>query len=109
MANIWLMTPEKNIIQQVVYDFKLNTKFPNNFEVKVFPIDGYKDYYCAFFDADDSGVFNQSAKWIAPSCEVAPTGNFIIMRKKWIDGEEQTVKMEITPKEFKQRYLMSKK
>jgi hypothetical protein len=63
------------------------------------------DYYVVFFDANDGGKYNASAKWIAPHCQVASTGNFIIMRKKWFDGEEKTVEMEITPKEFRAKYL----
>jgi len=105
MANIWLMTPEKNIIQQIKYDFKISTYFPNGFECRQFYVRGIMEYYVIFFDAEDGGFYNQSAKWVAPFCNVAPTGNFIIMRKKWIDGEEHTIEMEITPREFKRQYL----
>lgn len=104
-VNVWLMTPANKNIQQVKYDFNLHSKFPNGLECSLFLINGYDDYYVVFYDRDDEGAYNQSAKWIAPNCEVAPTGNFIIMRKKWIDGDEHTVEMEITPKEFKQKYL----
>lgn len=105
VANIWVMKPNSPSIQQVKYDFKLSTKFPNGFECRQFCITDIMDYYVVFFDADDSGAYNQSAKWIASHCGVAPTGYFVVMRKKWIDGEEHTVEMDITPKEFKQRYL----
>lgn len=99
------MTPEKNVIQQIKYDFKLIEYFPNGFECRQFCINGIMDYYVVFFDADDGGDYNKSAKWIAPFCDVAPTGNFIIMRKKWIGEEEHTIEMGITPRDFKRRYL----
>lgn len=105
IANIWLMTPDNKNIQQVKYDFKLGTKFPNNFECRQFLIDDIFDYYVVFFDAENGGAYNQSAKWIASSCDVLPTGNFVVMRKKWIDGKEHTIEMGISPKDFKQKYL----
>ena len=109
IANVWLMSPDniniKKNIKSVPYDFNLTSYFPNNFEVCVFPVDGYKDYYGVFFDAEDGRCYNTSAKWIAPHCQVEPTGHFIIMRKKWIDDDEETFEMEITPKEFKAKYL----
>ena len=105
VANVWVMKPNSPSIQQVKYDFELSSKFPNGFECRQFCITDIMDYYVVFFDADDSGDYNQSAKWIAPHCGVAPTGNFVVMRKKWFGDEEHTVEMEITPKEFKQRYL----
>jgi len=105
VANVWVMKPNSPSIQQVKYDFELSSKFPNGFECRQFCIKDIMDYYVVFFDADNSGDYNPSAKWIAPHCGVAPTGNFVVMRKKWIGDEEHTVEMEITPKEFKQRYL----
>ena len=105
VANVWVMKPNYPSIQQVKYDFELSSKFPNGFECRQFCITDIMDYYVVFFDADDSGDYNQSAKWIASHCGVAPTGNFVVMRKKWFGDEEHTVEMEITPKEFKQRYL----
>ena len=99
------MTPNFPIIQQVKYNFELSTKFPKGFECFQFCINDIMDYYVVFFDADNSGAYNQSAKWIASHCGVEPTGNFIVMQKKWIDDMEHTVEMDITPKEFKQRYL----
>ena len=105
VANVWVMKPNSPSIQQVKYDFELSSKFPNGFECRQFCITDIMDYYVVFFDADDSGDYNQSAKWIASHCGVAPTGNFVVMRKKWFGDEEHTVEMEITPKEFKQRYL----
>ena len=105
VANVWVMKPNSPSIQQVKYDFELSSKFPNGFECRQFCITDIMDYYVVFFDADDSGAYNQSAKWIASHCGVAPTGNFVVMRKKWFGDEEHTVEMEITPKEFKQRYL----
>lgn len=106
MANIWLITPDNDKIAQVKYDFKLSTKFrQGHFECRQFLIDDIMDYYVVFFDAENGGAYNASAKWIAPSCGVAPTGNFIVMRKKWINGEEHTVEMGISPKDFKKKYL----
>jgi hypothetical protein len=108
-AKVWVMSPDKQVIQKVKYDFELRSKFPRGFECRQFCIDDIMDYYVVFFDAEEGGAYNASAKWIAPHCGVAPTGNFIIMRKKWIetedDCEEYTVEMDITPKEFKKQYL----
>ena len=106
IASVWLMTPDNNNIQQAKYDFKLDTKFrKGRFECRQFLIDDIMDYYVVFFDADDGGAYNASAKWIASSCGIPPTGNFIVMRKKWIDGKEHTVEMDISPKDFKNKYL----
>lgn len=104
--SIWIMSPNDFKIQKTKYNFKLRSKFPNGFECKQFCINGIMDYYVVFFDADDSGAYNASAKWIAPYCGVAPTGNFIIMRKKWIGEEEVTVEIGISPAEFKKQYLL---
>ncbi len=108
VANVWVMTPNNANIQQVKYNFELRSKFPNGFECFQFLIDDIMDYYVVFFDADDSGAYNQSAKWVAGYCGVAPTGNFIIMRKKLIDDEEHIVEINITPKELKQKYWINK-
>jgi hypothetical protein len=105
MANIWLMSPDNKNIQVVKYDFKLGDKFPNLFECRQFWINDIMEYFVIFFDAEDGGAYNASAKWVAPYCGVAPTGNFIVMRKKWIGGEEHTINMDISPKDFKQKYL----
>ena len=103
--SIWIMSPTNSNIQKVKYDFQLRSKFPRNFECRQFLINDIMDYYVVFFDADDGGQYNASAKWIAPYCGVAPTGNFIIMRKKWIDDEEFIVEMDISPAQFKKKYL----
>jgi hypothetical protein len=106
IASVWLMSPDNKNIQQAKYDFSLYSKFrKGHFECRQFLIDDIMDYYVVFFDAEDGGVYNESAKWIAPSCGVLPTGNFIVMRKKWIDGKEHTVEMDISPKDFKNKYL----
>jgi len=109
IANVWLMTPNSKNIQKVKYDFTLSSMFPNNFECRQFCINDIDDYYVVFFDAEDGGAFNSSAVWVASYCGVAPTGNFIIMRKKWFHTEddyaEYTVEMNITPKELKKIYL----
>jgi len=109
-AKVWLMTPDNKNIQSVPYDsvpydFNIKKYFPNGFECRQYCINNIMDYYVVFFDANDGGKYNASAKWIAPHCQVASTGNFIIMRKKWFDEEEKTVEMEITPKEFRAKYL----
>ena len=104
-SKVWLMTPDNKNVQSVKYNFKLASKFPNGFECRQFCIDDIMDYYVVFFDNDNSGAYNASAKWVAPSCEVSPTGNFIVMRKKWINGTEHTVEMDISPKDFKKKYL----
>lgn len=104
--SIWIMSPTEFKIQKTKYDFQLRSKFPNGFECRQFYINDIMEYYVVFFDADNGGAYNKSAKWIAPYCEVAPTGNFIVMRKKWIEGEELTVDMDITPAEFKKQYLI---
>lgn len=105
MAKIWLMTPENKNIQLVKYDFELKTKFPNGFECSQFLINDIMEYFVVFFDKEDGGDYNYSAKWISPYCEVYPSGNFVVMRKKWIDGEEHTIDMDISPKEFKKKYF----
>lgn len=104
-AKVWLMTPDNKNIQSVPYDFNIKKYFPNGLECRQYCINNIMDYYVVFFDANDGGKYNASAKWIAPHCQVASTGNFIIMRKKWFDEEEKTVEMEITPKEFRAKYL----
>jgi hypothetical protein len=104
-AKVWLMTPNNDNIKSVPYNFNIRDYFPNGFECRMFLIDDIYDYYAVFFDANDGGRYNNAAKWIAPYCQVVPTGNFIVMRKKWFDEEEKTIEMEITPKEFKKKYL----
>ena len=105
IANVWLMTPNSKNIQKVKYDFDLSSMFPNGYECLPYFINDITDYYIVFFDKEDGGAFNSSAVWVAPYCQVAPTGNFIIMRKKWFGTEddyaEYTVEMNITPKGFK--------
>jgi len=105
-TNIWFMSPDNKNIRQIKYDFDIKTKFPCGLECHQFLNDDIFDYYVVFFDAEDRGRYNASAKWIAPSCGVFPTGNFIIMRKKWgDDDEEHTIEMDISPKDFKAKYL----
>ena len=99
------MSPENKNIRQIKYDFDIMTKFPNGFECHQFCNPDTSDYYVVFFDNEDGGRYNTSAKWIAPTCGVEPTGNFIIMHKKWINREEHTVEMDISPKDFKAKYL----
>ena len=105
-TNIWFMSPYNKNIRQIKYDFDIKTKFPDGFECHKFEDDDTGSYYVVFFDAEDGGTYNASAKWIAPTCGVFPTGNFIIMRKKWgDDAEEHTIEMDISPKDFKAKYL----
>lgn len=109
-ATVWVMSPDKKVIQKRLYDFELRSKFPRGFECRQFCINDIMDYYVVFFDAEEGGDYNASAKWIASHCGVEPTGNFVILHKKWIqfsdgDCEEYTVDMDITPKEFKKQYL----
>jgi len=94
------MTPNKKNIQKINYDFELRTKFPNGFECFQFLNPDIFDYYVVFFDAEEGGPWNNSASWIARYCNVNPTGNFIVMRKKWINQEEHTIDMDITPQEL---------
>ena len=107
MSKIWLMTPDNNKIQVIKYDFNIRKYFPNNYECKMIPINDIFEYYVIFFDAEDGGYFNNTAKWIAPHCGVVPTGNFIIVHKKWDMEEEKelTVDMDISVKDFKKKYL----
>lgn len=107
MAKVWLMSPNNTNIQVVHYDFNINKYFPNNFECKQFCINDIWEYYVVFFDAEDGGAFNAAAKWIASGCDVSPTGNFIVMRKKWNKEkeEEETLDMNISPKDFKVKFL----
>ena len=116
-ARIWLMLPNENSIYQVQYpvlgDDRENLKrvFPNNFKsFRVLNTDD-KDYYTVFYDAEEGGAFNKSAKWIAKFVPVAPTGNFVIMHRQLrcknttnetdLDFDEYTVGMKGTVKEFK--------
>jgi len=110
MAKIWVMTPNKLKIQEVIYDFKLNDRyFPNQHECKMYLINDINEYFAIFFDAQDGGEYNTSSRWIASYCGVQPTGNFVIMRKKWINKEEHTIDMDITVKSFKEQYLDKQK
>ena len=102
------MSPKKPNIRLVPYRFNLRKRFPNGYEVATFPITDERDYYAVFYDAEEGGMPNPSANWIAPYLGVAPTGNFIVMRKKWIDGEEEAFDMDITPKQFKKWFLQRK-
>jgi len=108
-TDIWYMSPKKPNIRQVKYKFKLKEKFPRGFEATQFPItEDNMEYYVVYFDADPCGVPNPSAEWIAGACGVGATGNFIVMRKKWVSGAEHLVDMGITPKEFKKKYFGGK-
>jgi hypothetical protein len=101
------MSSNNPAIQVIKYDFDLRKYFPNGFECRTYLIDDIWEYFVVFFDAENGGLYNKSAKWIAPSCGVVPTGNFIMMRKKWDreNEEENTIEMGISPKDFKEKYL----
>jgi hypothetical protein len=55
MSKIWLMTPDKNKIQVIKYDFNIRKYFPNGLECKMIPINDIFEYYVIFFDAEDMG------------------------------------------------------
>ena len=58
------------------------------------------EYFAIFFDAEEGGLGNKDARRFAKICGVSPTGNFVIMRKKWVDGEEVTINMGVDMTQF---------
>jgi hypothetical protein len=76
--------------------------FPRGFEVKQWYLkeDDIMEYFVVFFDAEEGGLCNEMAYQIAKACGVASTGNFVVMRKKWVGEEERTVDMGVSVFEF---------
>ena len=55
------------------------------------------EYYIIFYDAEEGGAFNKTAKWLAKQIPVQPTGNFIILRIKYTEEDkEQVMDMDMT-------------
>jgi hypothetical protein len=87
--NAIILTPDRAYKVNNYNDDTLMEFFPDGFEVCTSQgKTGIWDYYILFFDAENGKPFNKNARWIIelpiyPS--VVPTGNFIIVRKKWDD------------------------
>jgi hypothetical protein len=104
---MWLMTPSNDKIVKCRYT-TFNKVFQNEFDSVQFNIDDDgMEYLVVFFDANDGGVFNQCASWLSKLLRIPPSGNFVIMRKKWVDGEETTIDIGMTPTEVK-RFIQSR-
>ena len=104
-ANVWVMRPGCDNIKVTPYDFKLNALFSKGFEYWMVYINGDKDYLVLFFDAENGSPYNKSAKWIAKlRNDLLPTGNFVLMRKKWIEQKEHTIEIEMSVKEVQSRF-----
>ena len=66
------------------------------------------DYYIVVYDGHDNGQPNPTAEWLTKVLPdgVNPTGNFVILHKKWnneLDVEEN-VKIEIGLKELRELF-----
>ena len=81
----------------------LKKNFPRGFETyQIFIDDSQLEYISIFFDADNKGKPSCSweAKLIAAAIGISPTGNMLIVRKKWINKEECLVNMDMKFGEF---------
>lgn len=89
----------------------LKKYFPRGFETyQIFMDDSQLEYICIFFDADNRGMYNSSyaADIIASTIGISPTGNMLILRKKWINKEECLVDMDMRFDEFFWRGIVGK-
>eukprot|EP00729_Bicosta_minor_P005949 gene5949-18214_t len=61
---------------------------------------GIMNYYALFYDSDGEGQYNQLAKDnllpILQKIGITPTGNFVLLHKVWINGEETTASIDRT-------------
>jgi hypothetical protein len=109
---VWVIKPEMDAVaenEMLGHPYpEFNRKallakwFPNNFEVKQWYVKegDIMEYFVVFFDAEEGGLYNEMAVQIAKACGVAPTGNFVVMRKKWFGEEERTIDMGVSVFEF---------
>lgn len=107
---MWVMKPTSSKIRAIPYnDENVTSQFQRNIDYRKFPITAdYNEYFIVFFDDDKWGAYNKTATCISHFCNIInPTGNFLIIRKKWVNGEITTVDMGVSPKEF--RKIISKK
>lgn len=102
---VWVMTPDVPVIVTRKYNFDPLEYFPEGgFETYIwFLNEEQTDYFVALFDADEDGNFCDSAWWLnqyIPGLFVAPSGSFILMRKRHDENcEPQTVPMGVTVEE----------
>lgn len=106
--DVWVFKPnDRNVCFECGYpEFKevrnrlMKEWFPNGFECfqKYVKEGDIMEYFVIFFDAEEGGARNNCVE-LAKICGVPPTGNFVVMRKKWVDGEEKTIDMGFLPRD----------
>ena len=103
---VWVFKPnDRNVCFEYEYP-EFNRKalmakwFPNNFECfqKYVKEGDIMEYFVIFFDAEEGGARNNCVE-LAKICGVPPTGNFVVMRKKWVGEEEKTIDMGFLPRD----------
>ena len=103
--DVWIMKPNHNSIMKQKYHPRLvKDVLPDGFECRCWGINDIWDYIAVFYEREECGEYNKSAKWIAKQVPVPPTGSFVIMRKNWdfINKEEMTVDIGMTVQELNQ-------
>lgn len=105
VAKIWVLEPNEQQHKEVEYNFILKDKyFPTGIECSMCHINGDKEYFAIFYAADNEGPVNLLATSFSLRWGVEPRGTFVIMRKKWIETEdnyfEATVDMGLTYEQF---------